>query len=141
MKHYEDGRFHPLSRQIGTAINILQTETQQAIQEIIGNYDLPHEILKKFPVASNTDIDAITGITPQEKSKLKKIRAAVSRVIIKHHKENIRIVELIKKADHFVERSLNLGAHTSVAPIYKAELEAALVIVELFKKGLKEIQL
>ena len=141
MKHYEDGKFHPLSKQIGTAINILQRDTQQAIQEIINSFDLPHEILKKFPVATNTDIDAIAGITPQEKSKLKKIRAAVSKVVIKHHKDNIKIVELIKKADHFVERSLNLGAHTSAAPIYKGELETALVIVEDLKKKLKEIQL
>jgi hypothetical protein len=36
---------------------------------------------------------------------------------------------------------LNLGAHTTVAPIYKTELEAALVIVEDLKKKLKEIQL
>ncbi|HEV8080566.1 MAG TPA: AAA family ATPase [Chitinophagaceae bacterium] len=141
MKHYEEGKFHPLSKQIGTAINILQRETQQAIQEIIGSFELPHEILKKFPVATNADIDAIAGITPQEKSKLKKIRAAVSKVVIKHHKENIKVVELIKKADHFVERSLNLGAHTSVAPIYKAELEEALVTVEALKTKLKEIQL
>lgn len=141
MKHYEDGKFHPLSKQIGTAINILQRDTQQAIQEIISSFDLAHDILKKFPVATNADIDAIAGITAQEKSKLKKIRAAVSKVVIKHHKDNIKIVELIKKADHFVERSLNLGAHTSVAPIYKAELEAALVIVESLKNSLKEIQL
>lgn len=141
MKHYEDGKFHPLSKQIGTALNILQRETQQAIQEIISSFDLPHDILKKFPVASNADIDAIAGITNPEKTKLKKIRSAVSKVVIKHHKDNIKIVELIRKADHFVERSLNLGAHTSVAPIYKAELEAALVIVEALKNSLKEIQL
>lgn len=141
MKHYEDGKFHPLSKQIGTALNILQRETQQAIQEIIGSFDLPHDILKKFPVASNADIDAITGITNPEKTKLKKIRAAVSKTIIKHHQDNIKIVDLIKRADHFVERSLNLGAHTSVAPIYKAELEDALVIVETLKNSLKEIQL
>jgi len=141
MKHYEDGKFSPLSKHINTAINLLQKETQNAIQEIISSFDLPHDILKKFPVASNADIDAIAGITNPEKSKLKKIRAAVSKVVIKHHKDNIKIVELIKKADHFVERSLNLGAHTSVAPIYKAELEAALVIVEALKRSLKEIQL
>ena len=141
MKHYEDGKFSPLSKHINTAIHLLQKETQNAIQEIISSFDLPHETLKKFPVASNADIDAIAGITNPEKSKLKKIRAAVSKVVIKHHKDNIKIVELIKKADHFVERSLNLGAHTSVAPIYKAELEAALVIVEDLKKKLKEIQL
>jgi hypothetical protein len=141
MKHYEDGKFSPLSKHINTAIHLLQKDTQNAIQEIIGSFDLPHDILKKFPVASNADIDAIAGITNPEKTKLKKIRAAVSKIIIKHHKDNIKIVDLIKKADHFVERSLNLGAHTSVAPIYKAELEAALVIVEALKNSLKEIQL
>ena len=141
MKHFGDGKFSPLSKQISTALNILQRETQQAIQEIIGSFDLPHDILKKFPVATNADIDAIAGITNLEKTKLKKLRAAVSKVVIKHHKENIKVVELIKKADHFVERSLNLGAHTSVAPIYKKELEDALVIVEELKKKLKEIQL
>jgi len=141
MKHFGDGKFSPLSKQISTALNILQRETQQAIQEIIGSFDLPHDILKKFPVATNADIDAIAGITNIEKTKLKKLRAAVSKVVIKHHKENIKVVELIKKADHFVERSLNLGAHTSVAPIYKKELEDALVIVEELKKKLKEIQL
>lgn len=62
-------------------------------------------------------------------------------MVIKHHKENIKVVELIKKADHFVERSLNLGAHTSVAPIYKKELEDALVIVEALKKSFIEIEL
>ncbi len=141
MKNFKEGKFSPLSQHIKTAITILQRDTQQAIQDIISSFDLPHEILKKFPVASNADIDAIIGITNPEKTKLKKIRAAISKVVIKHHKDNIKIVELIKKADHFVERSLNLGAHTSVAPIYKAELEAALVIVEDLKKKLKEIQL
>lgn len=141
MKNFNVGKFSPLSQHIKTAINILQRDTQQAIQEIISSFDLPHDILKKFPVASNADIDAIVGITPQEKTKLKKIRAAVSKVVIKHHKENIKIVELIKKADHFVERSLNLGAHTSVAPIYKKELEDALIIVEDMKKKLKNIEL
>ena len=141
MKNFKEGKFSPLSQHIKTAITILQRDTQQAIQDIISSFDLPHEILKKFPVASNADIDAIAGITNPEKSKLKKIRAAVSKVVIKHHKDNIKIVELIKKADHFVERSLNLGAHTSVAPIYKAELEAALLIVEDLKKELKEVKL
>jgi hypothetical protein len=141
MKNFQEGKFSPLSQHIKTAIHILQRDTQQAINDIIGGFDLPHEILKKFPVASNADIEAIAGISPQEKSKLKKIRASVAQVVIKHHKENIKIVELIKKADHFVERSLNLGAHTTVAPIYKKELEDALVIVESLKKKLKELEL
>jgi len=141
MKHFDDGKFSTLSKHISTALNLLQRETQQAIQEIINSFDLPHDILKKFPVATNADIDAIVGITPQEKSKLKKLRAAVTKVVIKHHKERIKVVELIKNADLFVERSLNLGAHTSVAPIYKKELEDALIIVEDLKKRLKEIEL
>jgi hypothetical protein len=141
MKHFEDGKYSPLSKQIGTAINLLQRDTQQAIQEIIGGFDLPDDILKKFPVTSNSDIDAIAGISISEKTKLKKIRAAVTKVIIKHHKGNIKIIDLIKKADHFVDRSLNLGAHTSVAPIYKKELEDALLIIEELKKRLKEIEL
>ncbi len=141
MKSFDEGQFSSLSAHINKAITFLQNSTRQEIQDIINGFDLPHEILKKFPVASNADIDAIAGITNPEKTKLKKIRKAVSKVVIKHHKDNIKIVELIKKVDHFVERSLNLGAHTSSAPIYKAELEAALVIVEDLKKKLKEIQL
>jgi len=141
MKNYEEGKFSPLSKHINTAIHILQRDTHQEIQEIISGFDLPHKILKKFPVATNSDIDSIEGISNQEKTKLKKIRAAVSKVIIKHHKDNIKIVELIKKADEFIERSLNLGAHTSVASIYKKELEDALIIVEDLKNGLKEIEL
>lgn len=77
----------------------------------------------------------------REKSKLKKIRAGVSKVVIKHHKDNLKIIALIKAADHFIERSLNLAAHTSVAPIYKKELEDALVIVEALKASFKEIEL
>lgn len=141
MKHFDDGKFHPLSKQIGTALNLLQRDIQQSIQEIINNFDLPHAILKQFPVPTNADIDAIVGITPQEKTKLKKIRVAVSKVVIKHHKENNKVVDLIKKVDHFIERSLNIGAHASVAPIYRSELEAALVNVEALKNSLKELKL
>lgn len=140
-KQYQDGKFVELSKQINSARNIILNKTHQDFKQIIDAFDLPHDILKKFPIPNNADIEALTGVTRGQKSKLKAIRNSISKLVVKHHKEHLKMVDTLNDAEHFVERALNLGAHTTVAPIYKTELEAALVIVEDLKKKLKEIQL
>ncbi|MBS1764069.1 MAG: AAA family ATPase [Bacteroidetes bacterium] len=140
-KQYQDGKFVELSKQINSARNIILNKTHQDFKQIIDAFDLPHDILKKFPIPNNADIEALTGVTRGQKSKLKAIRNSISKLVVKHHKEHLKMVDTLNDAEHFVERALNLGAHTTVAPIYKTELEAALVIVKDLKKKLKEIQL
>ena len=140
-KQYQEGKFVELSKQINSARNIILNKTHQDFKQIIDSFDLPHEILKKFPVPNNADIDALAGVTRDQKAKLKAIRNSISKLVVKHHKEHLKMVDTLNAAEHFVERALNLGAHKSVAPIYKTELETALVIVEDLKRKLKEIQL
>ena len=140
-KQYHDGKFVELSKQINSARNIILNKTHQDFKQIIDSFDLPHEILKKFPMSSNADIDALVGVTREQKTKLKSIRNAISKLVVKNHKQHLKMANMLTDAEHFVERTLNLSAHSTVAPIYKSELEAALVNVEELKKKLKEIQL
>lgn len=135
---YHAGKFVELNKQIKTAQNILSSRLNGHIARIIDSYDLPPNILKKFPQNNNSDIDAIPGITNEEKTKLKNIRKAISHVIINHQKDTLKVSSTLRQAEHFLERSLNIGAHSSVAPLYKKELEDAIVIAEDLKKKLKD---
>ncbi|MBU1098925.1 MAG: AAA family ATPase [Bacteroidetes bacterium] len=140
-KLFQDGKFIELSRQINSARNIILNKTHQDFKKIIDSFELPHDILKKFPTPNNDDINELTGVTTEQKDKLKDIRKSLSKIIIKHHKDHLKTVQILDDAGHFIERALNLGAHNTTATIYREELEDALIIVEGLRKDLKEIEL
>lgn len=137
---YQHEKFIAITNQIHTAQKIILNKSIIDFKRIIASFDLPHDILKKFPPPNNSDIDAL-GITLVQKQKLKGIRSSLTKLIIEHHKEHLEIVKLLDDAEQYVSRALNLGAHFTVAPLYKRELDNALVIVEDLKTKLKDLEL
>jgi hypothetical protein len=51
------------------------------------------------------------------------------------------VVKLLDETEQYVARALNLGAHATVAPLYKKVLADALVVAADLKTKLKDLEL
>jgi len=136
---FEEGKFRTLKQNISAARHAINNKNFQHFQELIVNNDLPTDKLKHIKFNNNTDVDAIAGLTLDEKTKVRGLRNSLYQLVLKQTKENREAVKYLDLADQFVDRALNFGAHSTETPFYPKELEEALKVIIALQKKLNKI--
>jgi energy-coupling factor transporter ATP-binding protein EcfA2 len=129
------GEFFTLTENLRAAKNkLLEKIPTQLYDRVLNGTPEPHR--EHLVAASDDDIDALPGLDPADRGKLKSSRKFL-RSLLKD--ENWKVMENIKLIDEVLnttERVLNPGAHGGDSPLYEHEVQKALDLIAKLEKCL-----
>jgi energy-coupling factor transporter ATP-binding protein EcfA2 len=129
------GQFFTLTENLRAAKNKLleKIPTQLYNRVLTGTPEAHRELLI---AASDDDIDALPGLDPADRSKLKDQRRSLRSLLKDENWKVMENIELIDEVLSTTERVLNPGAHGGDSPLYEHEVQKALVLIATLEKCL-----
>lgn len=130
------GEFHSLSENLKAARNHLQEKLPMMLynQVIKG---VPEEYRDKLVCLSDDDLDVDTSLDPATKGKLKTQRRRLRQLLSDTAWKQAKAIETIDAVIRMKDRVLNPAAHWGEAPLYQAELDKALKLIERLERVLR----
>ncbi len=129
------GEFFTLTENLRAAKNkLLEKIPTQLYDRVLNGTPEPHR--EHHIPASDADVDALSGLDPADRGKLKAQRRNL-RTLLKD--ENWKVMENVKLIDEVLnttERVLNPGAHDGDSPLYEHEVQKALDLLAKLEKCL-----
>jgi energy-coupling factor transporter ATP-binding protein EcfA2 len=129
------GEFFSLTENLRAAKNKLLEKIPIQLYDRVLN-GTPETHREHLIAASDDDIDALSGLAPADRGKLKTQRRNL-RSLLKD--DNWKVMENIKLIDEVLnttERVLNPGAHGGDSPLYEHEVQKALDLISKLEKCL-----
>jgi hypothetical protein len=134
-KKLPPGEFFTLTENLRAAKNkLLEKIPTQLYDRVL--YGTPEAHREHLIPTSDDDVDALPGLDPADRGKLKSSRKHL-RSLLKD--ENWKVMEIIKLIDEVLnttERVLNPGAHGGDSPLYEHEVQKALDLIAKLEKCL-----
>ncbi|MEI7732866.1 MAG: AAA family ATPase [Verrucomicrobiota bacterium] len=134
-KKLPPGEFFTLTENLRAAKNkLLEKIPTQLYDRVLNGTPEPHR--EYLIPASDDDVDALPGLAPADRGKLKSSRKYL-RSLLKD--ENWKVMENVKLIDEVLkttERVLNPGAHGGGSPLYEHEVQKALDLIAKLEKCL-----
>lgn len=134
-KKLPPGEFFTLTENLRAAKNKLLEKIPTQLYDRILN-GTPEPYREHLIPASDADVDALPGLDPADRGKLKTQRRNL-RTLLKD--ENWKVMENVKLIDEVLnttERVLNPGAHGGDSPLYEHEVQKALALIAKLEKCL-----
>lgn len=120
--------FVTLTENLRAARNkLLEKLPTQLYEQVINGTAEMHRV--HLLPATDDDVDAIPGLDPADRSKLKSQRRKLRTLLTDVHWKAIENAKLIDEVLKTTERVLNPGAHGGQNPLYKAEVQKALDMI------------
>lgn len=131
------GEFHSLTEDLKAAKNhLLQqiplTLYNQAIERI------PEEHRTKLVSVNDNDIDGDLTLDKATKGIIKTQRKRLKQFLSEQAWRNLEVIETIDAVIGMKDRVLNPAAHWNETPLYEAELQKALKLIDLMERRLKQ---
>jgi hypothetical protein len=129
------GEFHSLSQKLEKAKNILLNQLPlQLFKDVCAKVPKAHR--DKLVRMNDNDIDAIADLTPDEKNLLKQQREKLTDFMTKDAWKALEAIDVLDAVIQMKDRVLNPAAHWAETPLYTAEVNKALTLVERLKAKL-----
>lgn len=136
-KKLPPGEFFTLTENLRAAKNkLLEKIPTQLYDRVL--HGTPEAHRDHLIPASDDDIDALSGLDPADRGKLKSSRKHL-RSLLKD--ENWKVMENIKLIDEVLnttERVLNPGAHGGDSPLFEHEVQKALDLIRQLESYLSQ---
>jgi energy-coupling factor transporter ATP-binding protein EcfA2 len=95
------------------------------------------EAHRRFLIASSDDdIDAESSLSEADKGRLKESRKNLRKMVSADHVEKLRKIKVIDDVLACTERVLNPAAHSGTPPLYKKEVQDALILIKNLESSL-----
>lgn len=129
------GEFHSLTDDLRAAKNNLLQNLPLSLynQALEGIPELHRE---KLVSVTDDDIDNDTSLSPEEKGRIKCQRGRLKRFLSDESWKALNTVEVIDQVLRMKDRVLNPASHWNETPLYQAEVQKALTLIERLEKVL-----
>lgn len=134
-KKLPPGEFFTLTENLRAAKNKLLEKIPTQLYDRVLN-GTPEAHREHLIAASDDDIDALPGLDPADRGKLKSSRKLLRSLLKDESWKAMENVKLIDEVLNTTERVLNPGAHGGDSPLYEHEVQKALDLIEQLEKCL-----
>ena len=133
------GKFHSLTHDLRDAKNHLLQQLPLSLynQALEG---IPEAHREKLVSVTDDDIDNDTSLSPEEKGRIKCQRGRLKRFLSDESWKALNTVEVIDQVLRMKDRVLNPASHWNETPLYQAEVQKALKLVERLESVLLKTQ-
>lgn len=132
-KKLPPGDFFSLTENLRAARKKLLEKIPTQLYEKVVNGTAP--LLREHLIpAGDDDIDALPGLDPADKGKLKSQRKNLRNLLKDEHWKAMENIKLIDEVLNTTERVLNPGAHDGEAPLYEHEVQKAFALITKLEK-------
>ncbi|MDA3807954.1 MAG: ATP-binding protein [Thiomicrorhabdus sp.] len=130
------GEFHSLTGDLKAARNHLLEQLPLTLyrQAIAG---IPEIHRDKIMCTTDDDIDADTSLDPASRGKIKCQRRRLRQFLTQTSWQHAQTIETLDAVIRMKDRVLNPAAHWGEAPLYEAELQKALTLIDRLEGCLK----
>lgn len=128
-----DKDFESLNEKLDKAFNIVSSQRLQKFKQIFLS-DIEIEKLKEI----KTDYQTNTNIDASDKTKLDKLKVQMFDFLIEFNEQKNQKELLIKETKEILDRVLNSASHHGENPLYRAELNQAILGIKNLKEYLNE---
>lgn len=123
------GDFHSLSEKLKKARRILANDLPiQAFNEVCKN--VPPEHRGKLIAVDDTDLNGDASLDPATREQLKQHRQKMKDFMTHQAWGKLEAYELLEQVLRMKDRVLNPGSHWNDTPLYQAEVQKALKLIE-----------
>lgn len=134
-KKLPPGEFFTLTENLRAAKNkLLEKIPTQLYDRVL--YGTPEAHRDHLIPASDDDLDALPGLDPADRGKLKSSRKHLRSLLKDENWKVMANIKLIDEVLNTTERVLNPGAHGGDAPLYEHEVQKALDLITKLEKCL-----
>jgi energy-coupling factor transporter ATP-binding protein EcfA2 len=134
-KKLPPGEFFSLTENLRAARNrLLENIPAQLYERVLRGTPEAHR--QHLIPAGEADIDALPGLDPADRGKLKSQRKHLRELVTDENWKAMKNVKLIDEVLNTTERVLNPGAHDTEAPLYELEVQKALDLIAQLEESL-----
>jgi hypothetical protein len=123
------GEFQPLMSKLNSALSQHGERNRLMFNRFIHGRSLSRSLIEKF----NTQFEIDITLSVEEKGKLSSLRKAISQYIIDQIEFDNKSETIIAETKDILKRIMNPASHSSLVPLYEAELRKAIDGVEALK--------
>ena len=129
------GKFHSLTKNLKEAKKHLLNQLPQTLynQALKG---IPEAHREKLVSVTDDDIDNDTTLSAEERGRIKKQRQRLKAFLSDESWKALKSVEIIDQVIRMKDRVLNPASHWNETPLYQAEVQKALRLIQRLEKVL-----
>jgi len=134
----KSGDFHSLSEKLNKARRILSNQLPiQAFNEVCK--DVPSEHRGKLIAVDDTDLDGDASLDETTRDRLKQCRQKMKDFMTHQAWSKLEAYELMEQVLRMKDRVLNPASHWNDTPLYQAEVQKALKLIERLERVINSV--
>jgi recombinational DNA repair ATPase RecF len=134
LKLASTGEFEPLMSKLNRALSQIAEDKRRKFERATSTRGLTKEVLEKLKIDFETD----GSLSLEEKGKLRGLRNDFVKYLVKKGELQIDSEQLITDTKDILKRIMNPASHSSLVPIFEAELKKAIDGVKELKTILEQ---